>query len=266
MRRQTLPNRGLGILLAVACGAAHAQFPTGPSDDGEAGEPRRYAVEMIIFEYAEDVGLGTEVFVPDVIEPDPGVIDDFDNATAVEEASAASEVTAPVDVDIAVRRLARSELTMDETLARLERLDAYRPLMYFGWTQATIAEGQSPELPLARFGAPPSGLDGTLKLYLNRFLHLVVDVSKLAPDGGAARRPTRPTIDMSADRFDDPGDERRLHREVMTTEYEPLRYRIREDRIMKNGETRYYDHPKIGVIAKVTRIEDGEQEDASAGF
>jgi hypothetical protein len=37
-------------------------------------------------------------------------------------------------------------------------------------------------------------------------------------------------------------------------------YRIQEDRIVRNGELRYYDHPKFGVIAKITRIEEEEPE------
>ena len=41
----------------------------------------------------------------------------------------------------------------------------------------------------------------------------------------------------------------------------PVRYVINENRILKNGELRYYDHPKFGVLAKVTRIEEDEEEE-----
>ena len=30
---------------------------------------------------------------------------------------------------------------------------------------------------------------------------------------------------------------------------------------MRNGELRYFDHPKFGVLAKITRIETEEEED-----
>jgi hypothetical protein len=40
----------------------------------------------------------------------------------------------------------------------------------------------------------------------------------------------------------------------------PIRYRISEDRIMKNGDIRYFDHPKFGMIAKITRVEEAEEE------
>jgi hypothetical protein len=41
----------------------------------------------------------------------------------------------------------------------------------------------------------------------------------------------------------------------------PVRYRIDEDRIFRNGELRYFDHPKFGVLAKITRAEDVELQD-----
>jgi len=41
----------------------------------------------------------------------------------------------------------------------------------------------------------------------------------------------------------------------------PVRYRILDDRIFKNGETRYFDHPKFGVVARITRVEEEELEE-----
>ncbi len=264
MKPQKTSALRIGIALCAAAGVAHAQFSTGPGETGEAEKTRRYTVEMIIFEYAEDVGLGSEIFVPEPVEPAIEGIDDAPAAMLQDDTDPASSEDEPLEIDLGIQTLPRDALTMNETLARLERLDAYRPLMHFGWSQATVAEELSPELPLARFGTPPPGLDGNLKLYLNRFLHLVVDVSRLAPDGAAAMRTTRPAIATPGGRFNSSPERSTFGRE-MVVEYEPLRYRISEDRIMKNGETRYYDHPKIGVIAKVTRVEE-DDEAASAGF
>ncbi|MGB5164195.1 MAG: CsiV family protein, partial [Woeseiaceae bacterium] len=116
--------------------------------------------------------------------------------------------------------LEKSELTMTESYGRLERLQAYEPAMHFGWTQPTYEEDLTTSIPLHAFGRPPAALDGSLKLYLSRFLHLVVD---LQLDAGAEQ---------------------------------PTFYRINENRILRNGEVRYFDHPRFGVIAKVSRAED----------
>ena len=40
----------------------------------------------------------------------------------------------------------------------------------------------------------------------------------------------------------------------------PVRFRIQENRIFKNGDLRYFDHPKFGVLAKITRVEEVEEE------
>jgi hypothetical protein len=39
----------------------------------------------------------------------------------------------------------------------------------------------------------------------------------------------------------------------------PVHYRISEDRILRNGELRYYDHPKFGLLARATRVEETEE-------
>lgn len=241
------------LVAAFAFGvAAQAQDPA-TVDSDEPEELRRYTVEMIIFAYTENVAVGSEVFVPDAVVPD---IDDEALQEEV-EISEPGDIAEP-GIDVEIRSLSRDELTMANTLERLERLDAYRPLMHFGWTQTTLAEEMSPVLQLARFGSLPAGLDGELKLYLSRFLHLVVNVSMLAPDPDRNERfrATNPRFDAPLGRYgNDPSDNAK-DRGAVSYDYEPLRYRISEDRIMKNGETRYYDHPKIGVIAKVTRVEE----------
>jgi hypothetical protein len=35
-----------------------------------------------------------------------------------------------------------------------------------------------------------------------------------------------------------------------------VRYRITEDRIMRDGDIRYFDHPRFGMLARVTRVPD----------
>lgn len=247
-------NRLPGLLASLALPAimasAFAQDNEPPAETDAVEVPRHYAVEVIIFEYREDVGVGTEVFVAERIQPEPEPADD---TTAEPEPSAELEPSTRPVYPFSARTLSRAELTMGETLGRLERLDAYEPLMYFGWVQPTIPAEQTPELPLARFGRVPAGLDGSIKLYLNRFLHLVVDVSLAAPPG--AESAASPYADYDEAAVPTYGDARGADESGYAV-YLPLRYRIAEDRIMKNGETRYYDHPKFGVIAKVTRIEE----------
>ena len=190
-------------------------------------EARRYTVELIVFRYAEDIGSGGEIFVG---EPLP--VDSFPDET--ENEPLVELPTKPLRLpDAGFVRLRRSDFTMDDIMGRLERLRAYEPIMHFGWTQATFPADMTGDIALSSLTSPPAGIDGTFKLYLSRFLHLVVDLRLDAE--------TNAGIDALA-----PAG--------------PVRYHIEEDRIFRSGELRYFDHPKFGVLAKVTRIdEDADQ-------
>lgn len=197
-------------------------------DEAEEPEIRRYAVEIIIFRYAENVAAGSEVFLPDepvLPETDEalGILEEMEPVT--ELATVPEEAPEPLpDIELALYE--EDDFQLQSVHRKLVLLDAYEPLMHFGWTQATWPEEQTEAIPLALFGRPPEGLDGSLTLYLSRYLHLVVDLDLLAPQ---------------------------------MTDEPPVHFRIRENRILKNGELRYFDHPKFGVLAKVLRVEDDEE-------
>jgi len=134
---------------------------------------------------------------------------------------------------------------MYDVVERLELLDAYDPIMHVGWTQAGFPLQDTDAMDLSVFGEPPVGLDGSFTLYLARYLHLVVDLSMDAP------------VEVIEIEFDDYTS---YEFDDMTPLDGPVRYRIQEDRIVKNGEIRYFDHPKFGVVAKVSRIEEVEDD------
>jgi hypothetical protein len=46
----------------------------------------------------------------------------------------------------------------------------------------------------------------------------------------------------------------------------PVRFRIFENRIFKSGDLRYFDHPKFGVLAKITRDEEPGDEEGESGL
>jgi hypothetical protein len=202
---------------------AWAQNPVADEQDD-----RRYTVEMIIFTYAQDVATAGEVFLPDP------VIEEGFNDTAVEPGALdeRGKMTEPLP-ELEFVRLNRSELTMNDVMGHLRRIDIYRPVMHFGWTQRTRPEQLTRAIQLSSLAAPADGLGGSLKLYLSRFLHLVVDLEKEAEVDG-----------------------------------QTVFYRIQEDRIFRSGELRYFDHPKFGVLAKVTRVDEdaGTQDTELLGY
>ena len=211
-------------------------LPAQDTSSEEIEEIRRYTIELIIFRYAQEVSSGNEIFPGDKPILDAPFTDD----------EPITEIQPPLDEEPRVIRdvefalLGRDEFTMGDVMSRLRRLDVYEPLMHFGWTQITWPEEETRAIELASIARPPRGLDGNLTLYLNRFLHLAVDLQLDAP-GGAPQSDRIPTYGD----FVEPG---------------PVRYRINEDRILRSDELRYFDHPKFGVLAKVMRVDDDEGE------
>lgn len=204
-----------------------------PEDAIEEEEARRYTVEVIIFSYEEDVAVGTEVFPPD--EP-PEVLpgnDLLDEAIAIDEMLTEEEKEEPREIELLP--LPEAEFTMNDIARKFALLDVYESIMHFGWTQPTYPEEETLPIGLRVFGQPPAGLDGTFTLYLSRFLHLVVDLELEAP-----------------------GQQQRYYGDQPDYDAGRTFYRIQEDRIFKSGDIRYFDHPRFGVVAKITREEEEE--------
>jgi hypothetical protein len=258
------------VALAGLLQQAKAQQDIAPPGD----DIPRYTVELIVFTYGTVDSSSSEIFVPDKPKLVPGA-DDFAEADSPPDAfgdipGEASGSTGPEGADradglreiparehIELQLLEPDAYTMDEIYRKLDSLDAYDPIMRTAWTQTTPAKEVSPAVHLRALGSPPLGLDGSVTLYLGRYLHLVVD---LALDADPDRQAMTAT-----DRLVAYGDGR-VRNDDATAEFDgmlrlPVRYRIVEDRIMKTGDIRYFDHPRFGVVAKVTKAND----DANAG-
>jgi len=251
----------LSLLSLMATGAL-AQEPL-PED--EQLDVRRYTVEIIIFSYAQSVSTGSEIFPPD-LPPDIDIMVDIPLEEGLENAAALESIPEIVAKPEAIEdleeettdkyelvMLAEEDFSLVETYEHLERLDAYEPLMHFGWTQPTYPDEEVEARPLSSFATPPDGLEGELRMYLSRYLHLAI---KLQLDESFADEPVEDEFERTTIRsgFD---DGYYYYDEEEPVSY-PVRYRIDEDRIFRNGELRYFDHPKFGILAMITRVEEEE--------
>lgn len=227
-----------GLLLATAS-LGFAQ------EAQEQEEKREFSVELIVFAYTADVGTGSEIFLPEK----PAETDGFELPEFID--------TAPLEVDerpAAAERylpdftlIPDGEFTLQAAADRMRRLDVYDILLHAGWTQQALPEADAMDIRLDMIAPTPPGLDGSFKLYLSRFLHLVVDLELDARDDAQAPVAVERPIPRSFG-------------SVLPNERD-LTYRIREDRIFKSGELRYFDHPKFGVLAQVSRYEPPEIDD-----
>jgi hypothetical protein len=246
------------IAMTLAWTAAAGQTIAEP----EQPDYPRYTVEVIIFEYAEDVSAGTEQFLPE--EPPPAAQPEsgeaelvFDDTGTGPEDDSSDELEAESILPEFILHV-EEEFTMTDVASRLERLDVYRPVMHFAWTQVTRPEEETQPIELQTLAEPPEGLDGSFTLYLSRYLHLVVDLSLEQRSGVADPVAIDERVAVFRDSrggvaYDD-------------VQPAPVRFRIFEDRIFKSGDLRYFDHPKFGVLAKVSRVEEAEAEEAEGGL
>lgn len=271
------------MLLSASALSQQTVVPGATALETEEEVIRRYSVELIIFEHTDRSSVGTEVFDPDLppaplegdayyddapldllIDSDRFAIDQTESGDVLFEDDADALVPVVADEDVVLeaiptyeqaglKLLGPEDYVLNDEYERLQRLDAYRPLMRAAWTQLTLEKDVTMPITLRRLGDPPLRLDGTVTLYLSRFLHLVVD---LALEEQAPMRV--PPADNRLRRFGDESTRFRFDPEFITPS---IFYRIEEDRIVRNGELRYYDHPRFGVLAKITRVEEDEPAD-----
>lgn len=267
--------------LLTLCAAASAQnLPVEDQLLEEEVNVPHYTVELIVFAYAENVSVGTELFLPDppiIEDEDPlafedGLIDgegplpDDSVAEIIEDEAVDAEDLEALQRELPFVLLPEEEYTLIDISDRLERLDAYETLFHVSWTQPTYPDEDTLPIELHALGDVPAGLDGSFTLYLSRYLHLVVDLSLAAADQNLAAaddddafaEEPETTIIFGDSRMQDDLFTDAAGRELQAR---IVHYRLLENRIVKNGELRYFDHPKFGVIAKITRMEEVETDE-----
>lgn len=135
-----------------------------------------------------------------------------------------------------IRILPEADFALQDQWARLRSSSQFRPLLRLSWTQNDPPAEGGPSLQL-RQGAAftvndaqgmnsilTTPLDGSVALRLSRFLHLDVDVGLNEVRGmGAAA------------------------------------FRLKDRRRMRRDELHHLDSPKLGVLAKVSRVDAAAQ-------
>lgn len=279
----------VGVLSTLASGMVVAQQVGNPATliaEEKVEEIPRFTVELIVFEYSAGSAADTELFAPDIVPvedelvaefPLPVLADDEQAGTAeplvfsdqtedIEETQPApftgdelilNEI--PTHEQGGLKVLDPSEYILNDIYDKLIALDAYKPLVHTAWTQDTLEQEVTTPIDLRRLGSSPLRLSGTVTLYLSRYLHMVVE---LALDEVIVRSDPYSSSPYYGDNRNRSDYSLGQDQEVQTA---PVRFRIEEDRIVRNGELRFYDHPKFGVLVKITRVEVVEQEIGTMG-
>lgn len=156
---------------------------------GSVAAPEAYAVEILVFEHRLPDLEGGELWT----RMDTGIVEH--------------------PVDTVIPRVTSVTPGLDEAAQALGKDARYRILTHARWVQN--AESRDTARPVAVATAASKELDGIVRLYVSRFLHLELNLAFQPTDG--------------------PG----------------LLHRIDEQRRVKTQELHYFDHPKFGALVRV---------------
>lgn len=167
----------------------------------------------------------------------------------------------------ALQPLSREDYQLDAVTNALKRSSNYRPLLHFAWRQpgwgpdaalpvrinipldarlpvypesqplltAEALTATRPWEPTRALSRDPMLLEGMLRVHRSRYLHLGLDLiyqERLGPEDALPESPDG---------------------EITEIVYQPIR--MQQSRRMRSEELHYLDHPRLGIIARITPVE-----------
>ena len=256
MRHLNRPAMRAALTLIGAAAVALAQRHAGAQEilDIEEAPVPEYRVELIVFEYTDGVNGGLEDWAyidtgraavaeslrPPEEAPLPGELDspvEEPDGPLMADEPATEELAAdlaPEEVG-AVQRfelIEPAEYALTDAYARLRSSPDVRPILHTAWRQPVYGPENASTWNLTSIARPPRQLGGSVSLFVSRYLHLTLDL-ELAE---------LPKSSVSGLGF-----------------AESVVYRLSERRgKMRSDELHFFDHPRFGALARITREPDAE--------
>lgn len=165
---------------------------------GPAQAASWYVVELVVFERLDGDGYG-EYWPPDPGQPD------LARAVEIGRGGGAFSI-----VD-------GGGLRLGGVVSELRKSGSFRPLLHVAWRQPGYGKSTAKPVHL-RGGRVGAVVDGTVRVYRRRFLHVETDLIYRPAEGGFVMTP----------------------------------FRLRESRRMRSRELHYIDHPMFGVLVQIT--------------
>ncbi len=170
-----------------------------------------------------------------------------DRAETETEIGIGTEAEAAIDPAPAIELslLPPEQLALTNVLNKLERLDAYTPLLHSGWEQNGLAEDMAIPIDLIYFGV--RNPRGTLRLHMSRYLHIIADLAYQPPS--TAQLQIQPPLPLGGGIS------------FPALQPEPAEdYYLYEERRILRGQLNYFDHPALGILLQITLAPEPEPE------
>jgi hypothetical protein len=252
-------------LVGVVGSVAMAQEP----DAEEPWMAERYEVEVIVFRHVDQSRNTPEQAASEII-------DRFSSLALYPEANPRSDGAESGRLPVDEQPLYPPEVTFElmevggtypdftrlgadseqlgDVYSRLQRLDAYRPILHRAWSQAARPADHSVPMRITAAADGDLRLDGTLTLYKERFVHLAVDLD-LGPDAPPQVNPESGPWPAFGDVFTGGNPDAT----PLPNDRAAADFKLQESRRIRGTSAQYFDHPQFGLIARITRIETEEE-------
>ena len=220
----------LAIALLVCAFSWH--FASAQSVDDTPGEDvaPEFIVELIVFEYVggvlgsrEDwryIDTGRDAAADELRRSQPMLREPVDQPLPEQPSADSAEIE---PLPLVFSPVPDSEYRLTDQFAKLRASRNYKPLLHTAWRQAVYDQDNETTLHLA-----PTALNGDASLYVTRFLHLKLEL-ELAKNSGGAGQSTDSVV-----------------------------YRLNERRKMRSAELHFFDHPRFGALALISRTDQPE--------
>lgn len=163
-------------------------------------------------------------------------------------------------------QLTKEQRQLNADAYTLARTGVYKILFHEAWVQPGLRQGQAPWLLVS--GGKPVGdrdqLEGSLKLYLNNYLHLATNLWLLQPSDAylspSSSLPATSGAYASTRNLPPlPGASPSGAQILRGSGYQavPLKsiYTFEQSNRLQLGKIHYLDHPKMGILVKATRAQ-----------
>lgn len=234
---ETQPRRAAARILAML--AWLAPFAITAS----RAEAQLYDVELIVFQ--------------NLVQNDAGEVWPRDYSDWSEDGDPASADAAGQDVNWLGK-----PYRLGAHYEALRRSAQYRPLAHFAWRQAVFDRKRAVALQLPASATPAGGayVDGSVRVAVERYLHLYLDLQlhdspapELRPDRETQSTDTavaesQPDLEAQSHTAPLPGFRAGPEAQSPATP----EFRLRENRRMRSKELHYFDNPRFGALALIT--------------
>ncbi len=216
-----------------------------------------YSVEIIIFKYFDEDSTGNELFIQEQMILDKNNLEVTAEDLITNNLHLDNEILSntpsyplyeqdyelieiPTENKILFQALNKESLSLGIIYNRLNRLRVYEPIIWNGWEQSFLKREDTSKINLRRLRNTLGEFTGTFEFYesIGGKARLSINIEMNEED---RKLPSTNGMQIEQD------DQHNINTNIT------VKYLLSDDKEIKLDELRYFDHPKFGVIVKITK-------------